>query len=117
MHNDETLTTAQALEKSIKHWEENLQAALDNEPDSVHVGAAACALCNKFAGQEKRYDDKCVGCPIYTKTGEKHCAGTPYRWVVYHQDRALERIDGSEDDLVKACKEELDFLKSLREEQ
>lgn len=108
-----------ALEASIKHWEENLAA---EEPYLVELGPAACALCQLFRKRIWRdtiscEDDNLGRCPVYKKTGEKGCEGSPY-------DGAVEAF-GSWEFLEtpfrrkmwqEAAQAELDFLKSLRED-
>ena len=70
--------TKQALEESIEHWEKNTTCDIDD----ASVGAGNCALCLIFFYDEnKRYlpeQKLCKGCPVYEKTGEKFCKGTPY---------------------------------------
>ena len=92
--------TAQALEKSIKHWEENVECA--REGRETDIRQSSCALCNLFFHKE------CVGCPVSEKTGTDTCKLTPYDKVFYSR--------GTEEHL-SVCIDELNFLKSLREEQ
>jgi len=99
--------TLEALEKSIKKWEKIVSG---KEGD---LGSRNCALCKLFATKDKR----CVGCPVYMKTGERLCKKTPYvEWLKHH---ANEHREFSEAYIVKCptCKElaqkELEFLKSL----
>ncbi len=95
--------TAKALEESIKHWEENVQAAKKGR--DVSIDPYDCALCKMFM---LAYADRgCTSCPVYKKTGESYCHGTPYYEVM---PSCL-----SIDSLASACQAELDFLKSLRD--
>lgn len=92
--------TAQALEESIKHWEENVERAERNE--GLLLGPDDCALCGLF------WKKDCVGCPVSERTGKLSCDGSPY----YDVSTAMTNVAR-----VSACLDELNFLKSLREEQ
>lgn len=100
--------TAEALEASIKHWQENVAA---ETPDNASIDADDCALCKIF------FEGDCQGCPIQTATRDEYCCGTPY-------DEASELFDqwASRPHSVRtrdfwrvAAQKELDFLISLRE--
>lgn len=99
--------TRQALEASIKHWEENLAA---ETPDAASVHASDCALCNLFAAEF------CTGCPVAERTGTDCCEDTPYHGAAIsfddwnHYGHRLYR-----DKWRDAAQDELDFLKSLRD--
>jgi hypothetical protein len=102
--------TAEALEKSIKHWENNAEA---ERPKDASTRGADCALCGLF------YIEGCEGCPVYHRTGgEEECSDTPYyqalycfkRWERYPDDQT------SRDYFRAAASEEVKFLKSLRKE-
>lgn len=66
--------TKQALEKSIKHWEENVAA--ENFED-INISAKACALCNIYNLTNK----PCENCPVSMTTNRICCQGTPYEKV------------------------------------
>ena len=91
--------TSEALEKSIKHWEENVAAG---SCDDIRTEATGCALCDIFN------EDGCVGCPVMDATGRDYCKETPYTLVT----RAV--YEGSITAAHKAAKAELEFLKGLR---
>ena len=99
--------TLEALEKSIEKWEKIIAGKGEDR------GRDDCALCGLFATEGKR----CVGCPVYMKTGERLCKKTPYvEWLKHHVN---EHKEFSEAYMVECptCKElaqkELEFLKSL----
>lgn len=93
--------TREALEKSIKHWEENVEAAEDGEEISIDI--YACALCVRFFHRLN-----CQGCPIKEATGQRVCKGTPY-------EDAVEAVEDNDYEAVlTASRAELEFLKSLR---
>lgn len=99
--------TAIALEKSIKHWEENVAAEKTRE---VRLGIAACALCGLY-----NKINTCDGCPVKKKTGLDGCEGTPYSWVC----STFSVWDNSKKEtdrllFTHAATAELNFLKSLR---
>ena len=96
-------TKAEALELSIKHWEEN--AAVQNLSDAK-VSSRQCALCEKFL------DYACVGCPVYGRTGFTVCSTTPY----VEAARFYFNGDGDLENFKIAAQKEVEFLKSLRED-
>ena len=97
--------TREALEASIKHWEEN--AAVDHLKD-VKLGEENCALCRLFIR------DSCKGCPIFENdTNQQYCIGTPY----YAAHSARRGEPPSLGTFRMAAQEMVDFLKSLRPEE
>ena len=98
--------TRTALEASIQHWADNVNAEW---PDRASTDGDDCALCDAF------YDDNCEGCPVSAATGEANCRDTPYgdalvslNWWRSHPSR-----DEATAEWRKAARAELDFLKSL----
>jgi hypothetical protein len=95
--------TREALEASIKHWQDNLAA---DSPADVSVQEGDCALCRAFI------DLGCRGCPVFRKTERKFCKGSPYvdackalkEWKSGDFGRRVFTI---------AAQAELDFLRSL----
>ena len=61
---------AAALNASRAHWRKNLAA---ETPDEASVRGKDCALCGLFWRPVF-----CVGCPVYGRTGQRICGGTPY---------------------------------------
>ena len=84
--------TRGALERSIEHWTRRTRGHSDTD----------CALCGLF--NNKQYH--CRGCPVFERTGQTGCDGTPY-WDWVSAATAPQRR--------KAAKRELDFLISLRD--
>ena len=108
MSNPMSKQAADALELSIVHWQENVEA---ETPEAVRISGAACALCIKFYG-----DGDCDNCPVKAKTGEDRCFGSPY----YNARNALDKwqFDRTQVNAAlwrTAAQAELDFLISLRE--
>lgn len=99
---------ATALEKSIKHWEENA-AAGEDQFYSIHITSESCSLCDEFADS-----DDCDGCPVSEKTGYGNCEFSPWP-KAYWAHRAYLCERGSWKKWREAAKAELEFLKSLRE--
>lgn len=94
-----------ALEESIKHWEENLAA---ERPEDVKLGSKNCALCAKYFGC------LCFGCPVKKATRRSNCFGSPYH------DAVGARYDwkngrSTKEQWQEAARAELEFLKGLRE--
>lgn len=103
--------TKQALNKSIKHWEENAKAECVKQ---VSTRAGDCALCVLF--MFKNYDkiyDVCKGCPVHKVTGRDYCHRTPYERVISLL-RNYRSIDPVTPKLRAAIEDELLFLKALR---
>jgi hypothetical protein len=82
------------LELSIQKWQDILDGKGKQE------GSDNCALCycynkfDKWHSYGTRYNKyACRKCPVYLKTGQQFCVGTPYLFRPY---------------------EEVEFLKSLR---
>lgn len=106
--------TREALEKSIKHWEDMLKK---QNPHQIFLGTDACALCRIYIDAKG-----CGECPVALKTGEARCGGTPYyiawkAWNVWWPEYLL---DGDTEHKYKfraACRKEIEFLKSLREDE
>ena len=99
----------EALELSSKHWEENLAAAT---LEDASISASDCALCETF-NMDRDSAGFCVGCPVFAKTREQFCGGTPYIDAICALDNWEEHDDPSSWRIVAQA--ELDFLKSLRE--
>ena len=93
-----------ALEKSVVHWEENLQRVLEHSLPDCSV--RSCALCDEYL-----YDTRghCHECPVKLKTGVEHCAETPYYRVLSAARTSF--VDWQE--LEAAVREELEFLRGL----
>lgn len=102
--------TAIALEKSIKHWEDNVAAKDFNE---VSIAGVDCALCAKFYdGWE--HGSQCRKCPVFQKTGAPNCEKSPYVNVaeIYRSSYSYGQVSAQ---FTRAAKKQLNFLKSLRE--
>lgn len=100
---------AEALEKSIKHWQENVAA---ETPGQVKTSGEYCALCREFA--LKNPSRLCTGCPVNDET-DAGCDMTPY----HNANMALARwhkhgFDNHREMWRVAAQKELDFLISLR---
>ncbi len=113
----------EALEASIKHWEENVAAKTSEE---AKVFGDSCALCKLFsepyeASDPDDYRENCGHpsfgkCPVFSKTGKNECGGSPWETAM-NAWRAWNPQDP--DFLVywqKVAQAELDFLCSLRED-
>jgi hypothetical protein len=119
--------TREALEGSIKKWEAIVARTGKDR------GAYNCPLCELFYNCESPHEegvlpehDMCWGCPVSTRTGQRACGHTPYpEWSdeaarVYDSDFRTLRMGGwsaTTDKLLDLAKQELEFLKSLRDEK
>lgn len=104
--------TAEALEASIRHWQENVNAQRAPE---ASTSPEDCALCRMFFRNGMR--DACRGCPVFKKTGKSHCDDTPYDLALPAHENWEHGYGGiaMRDAFRIAAKAELDFLISLRE--
>jgi hypothetical protein len=114
--------TAEALEASIQHWRENVEAV---SFDDTAIGPTACALCQIF--WTKPREQQCVGCPVMMKTGKMGCVSTPYEiaeeaweeWedvaVTYLESTSPQQRNDAKSAFLIAARAELAFLESLRE--
>jgi len=98
--------TLEALKASIAKWERNAEA---KTPAEYRTGESDCPLCALFI-----YPDRCEGCPVFEKTGERFCKGTPYidassarTWWGFGDGIAADRAHA-------AARDEVAFLKSLQ---
>ncbi len=98
----------EALEKSIKHWEKNLEKVINKE--LLNLSSKNCALCLEYL------ENNCEKCPIKHKTNMPFCYHTPYYDVLYFCQDILNNVDfdSNWDNLEKAVVEEIQFLKSLK---
>lgn len=81
--------TLEALEGSVKHWEQ-----VCKNPTTTPIGQKYCDLCELF------WASGCTQCPVRLRTGLPGCQGTPYRKFITTLSK-------------EAAQAELDFLKSL----
>lgn len=104
--------TAEALESSILHWQDNVAA---ERPLDASTSAEDCALCRMFFRNGMR--DACRGCPVFLKTGKSHCDDTPYDLALPAHENWDDGYGGiaMRDAFRLAAQAELDFLISLRE--
>ena len=94
-----------AVKGSIAHWKRIVAG------EEAENGITNCALCEMF------YRGGCDGCPVFMKTGQIECGGTPYlKWTVIQREES----PGYFMDLgvrtpreKAAARAELRFLKSL----
>lgn len=105
--------TADALEASSKHWEENVAA---ETPEGAKIFAENCALCALF-NSNTQDEDACLGCPVMDVTGRSECGGSP--WSNAFRAHTVWTRDPhssiAQSDFRAFAQAELDFLISLRE--
>ena len=105
--------TLKALRESIKHWEENLEAAKARWFEGVLIGWSHCALCKLHNSRDSNKPD-CEGCPVREESGYIHCVNTPYEEVESAMGlRGLYKRNRKPEKVVAACEKELEFLRSL----
>ncbi|NTA27451.1 hypothetical protein [Allorhizobium ampelinum] len=95
--------TREALEASIRHWEENVAA---ETVDEIKLGSNFCALCWVFGNRG------CNGCPVSERTLCRGCIGSPYHRAI--DGKCEWSFSGNKQNWLKAAQDELDFLISLR---
>lgn len=105
--------TAEALEASILHWQENVAAKQVGDAKIFNEDCALCALF--YVGDEKH--GECFGCPVRARSRRKECGNTPWSgacnawWKWEDEPRSEFRRDA----FTAAAKLELAFLISLRD--
>lgn len=65
--------TLTALQQSIERWE---MLSLASEPGWIRLGSSQCPLCVRF--MEDGSGPECHRCPVFHRTAEANCGGTPY---------------------------------------
>jgi len=107
------------LELSIRKWEAIVKA-LKKYFFVVDGGPSTCGLCAKYRVElcnSRDFDIACDGCPVKKKTGLDGCRSTPYS----DYSKATETWDLISnivpEDVRQLAKNELEFLKSLKEER
>jgi hypothetical protein len=96
-----------ALEESIEHWKDNV--ALAKSGKLIGISPRFCALCLLFL------NGRCVGCPVFKRTGQLYCRGTPYDKAAFLREYLFQGKESDRRGLIQACEEEVAFLESLRE--
>lgn len=102
-----TPETAQALEASIKHWRDNVEA---KTPGQASCEELDCALCGLF------FERNCKGCPVNEKTGLRFCRGTPHGAAVSAHSDWEWGPGGGRAHFRAAAQDMLSFLEGLRED-
>lgn len=88
--------TLAALRGSIAKWRAIVEGTGEDK------GIDNCPLCLKFNSRYPAKNLGCNGCPVYQRTGQDSCSGTPY-------DEYLSDKRGT----TELAQAELDFLISL----
>lgn len=107
-----------ALKESIAHWE---RIATGNRKPGELVGREWCDLCSVFNAPIQKMVERCIGCPVYEKTGDWFCRGTP--WVSIEEAIDTQRGEQETADWLDTpeardlAAKELAFLKSLLPEE
>lgn len=103
-----------ALENSIQKWWRYYYAAYADGEFHASEIEEKCELCSLY------FDTGCDDCPIFQKTGQIQCEGTPY-WK-YEQyvwmngnDYYEDTLHLPDDNLAKLIADEIAFLESLRD--
>lgn len=105
----------EALEASIKHWEENAAAKTLRHSSTSGFD---CALCKAFP------TETCDGCPVAKAVGVPLCKETPYMTAYYARvrwykaaldDRTIEQETEAREAFQAAARAEVEFLKGLRD--
>jgi hypothetical protein len=110
-------TVRQAFEKSILKWE------LIVKGWDTYNSIETCGLCDLYF-EHGNDEESCVGCPIFERTGEKYCGGSPYNnyvneYNVADGDTTLKLISCSMKELsylIKLGKEYINHFKKKIEE-
>jgi hypothetical protein len=109
------------LKKAIEHWRDNVRKAEEGTLTIADISSEMCPLCNVYKDCEGYRGRKI--CPVYQKTGDEDCHGTPYYTVRGFLDEFMAAVANFSEKLtiqkklVKACRKELNFLISLQFEK
>ena len=101
-----SLSDKEALRYSRLKFERVLKIAKGMKSNDYlypEFGVNTCPLCAKYFKEDNK--DSCKGCPIYKKTGQSGCEGTPYGDEIVEADTVEEYIP--------ALQHEIAFLKEL----
>ena len=99
--------TLEALKASIRKWDANAEA---KTPEEYTLSTDDCPLCVRFVMKDGC--DSIDGCPVWWRTRQRHCRGTPYGAAYDALKRWRDsRQDG--DEARAAAREEAAFLRSL----
>jgi hypothetical protein len=103
--------TLEALKASIAKWERNAEA---KTPAEYRTQDIDCPLCGLFI-----FPGSCLNCPVYERTGQQFCRGTPYRSAAAarYDWGAHPHVDKCRDTAHAAARDEVAFLKSLLPEE
>jgi hypothetical protein len=93
--------TLKALKESIKLW------------SNPEVWEHVCPLC--VLHNNKAHGGDCLECPIYQRTRQPYCRGTPfYEWRAYNNQRKSTEAEALRKDEVKLLKSLLPKTKRKR---
>ena len=104
--------------KVVNHWRDNVQKAGSYRLDCNDVSGSKCAYCLVF--NTPAHDMlapegyvRCLGCPVYERTGKSGCKGTP--WLdLYHELDADEPLDIDWGTVYELCDDMLELLKKWK---
>lgn len=121
------IKTKKALIKSIGHWRRLARGRTPGFWSTIlwliarafgcsaergpleGISSADCALCKRFNLPNMDAEKRCVGCPVFKRSGHKNCQGTPYDGI-----GSIVRELGFDSKLFKkAAQREVEFLESL----
>ncbi|HLF66427.1 MAG TPA: hypothetical protein VI522_02300 [Gammaproteobacteria bacterium] len=104
------MTTAQALDESIAHWQRMLKLTIEDiRNNKEYPSARNCALCSLYI-----CNFNCNGCPVNHKTGLDGCKGTPYQEATDLYEAIYKGTPHAIKTFHKAVQKEVQFLESLR---
>ena len=122
--------TLNAIDESIKHWEDNKRYTVNRSIAFVNTTGDACALCELFY-DNGNIDQTCAGCPVYElRDQQTDCGGI--RWhnayvlhrkaikceddVKYSMTFSRQALEGYYIQFEQACDHMIEDLKTIRAE-
>ena len=106
-----------AAQKAVDHW---IRLSACMTPEQVHsegYHCDSCAFCNLYYNC---VGCDCVGCPIYARTGEDGCYGTPYHQANISLEEFCDNYDDPDyewtDEDQANVEAQVRFLESIRDE-
>lgn len=88
----------------VEHW---ARIRYRNRLEGEFAGGEDCSLCKEYVNTQ----DDCAGCPIYTKTKENSCKGTPW------EDFSVWELDNPDNEgVTQTASNMIEFLEDLKKE-